>query len=95
MEGRVRDAEILDFLRNATFLSDEEGYEWAVYGEEADTPAKANRVAGRARDTIIRMHHLVMESMGSLHGRGGPSPGTSEGRRREPPNVPLGSDPRS
>jgi len=63
MEARIDDPEILDFLRQATFVSEEEGYEWAVYGKEAATAAGANRVAGRVRDAIIRMHHLVMEAL--------------------------------
>ncbi len=87
MEGRLEDAEILDFLRDATFVSDEEGYEWAVYGGEADTAARANRVADRVREAIIRMHHLVMESMASPEGPGRPGPGTPEPRWQGPPQL--------
>lgn len=63
MGAQIHDPEILAFLQQATFVSEEEGYEWAVYAKEAATAGGANRVADRIRDAIIRMHHLVMEAL--------------------------------
>src|SRR5574341_1715327 len=35
MENDIEDEDIRAFLQEATFVSDEEGYEWHVYGQQA------------------------------------------------------------
>lgn len=63
MEAEIDDEDIGAFLRAASFVSDEEGYEWAVYGQAALSPRGANRAAERAAAAIIRMHRLVMDAL--------------------------------
>jgi hypothetical protein len=62
-ETEIEDEEIRAFLRNATFVSDEEGYEWTVFGQAALSPRGANRASEKAADAIIRMHRLVMDAL--------------------------------
>ena len=63
MEAQIEDEEIQIFLKDATFVSDEEGYEWHVFGQPALTPRKANRIAGKVAEAIVRMHRLVMDTL--------------------------------
>ncbi len=63
MEAEIEDEEIRAFLQNASFVSDEEGYEWTVYGQAALSPRGANRASEKVADAIIRMHRLVMDTL--------------------------------
>lgn len=63
MEAQIEDEEIQAFLKDAAFVSDEEGYEWHVLGQPALTPRKANRIAEKVTEAIIRMHRLVMDTL--------------------------------
>jgi hypothetical protein len=63
MEAQIEDQEVLDFLKDAAFVSDDEGYEWHVYGQEAMTPRGANRMADQVTDVVLRMHRLVMDRL--------------------------------
>jgi hypothetical protein len=77
MEAQIEDAEIQAFLKEATFVSDEEGCEWYVHNQPAATPRNANRVAAQVTAAIIRMHRLVMEKLDlspKRKGRGGAGP---------------------
>ncbi len=62
-EAEIEDEEIRAFLAEAAFISDEEGYEWTIYGQAALTPRGANRASDRATDAITRMHRLVMDAL--------------------------------
>lgn len=62
-EAQIEDEEIQAFLKEATFVSDEEGYEWHVYGRPALSPRGANRAAAKVTEAVARMHHLVMETL--------------------------------
>ncbi len=63
METQIEDAEIQAFLKDSTFVSEEEGYEWHVFGQPALTPRKANRIAENVTEAIVRMHRLVMDTL--------------------------------
>ncbi len=63
METEIEDEEIRAFLRDAAFVSDEEGYEWTAYGRPALSPRGANRASEKVADAIIRMHRLVMDRL--------------------------------
>lgn len=77
IEAQVEDEDIQAFLKDVTFVSDEEGYEWHVYGQPALTPRGANRTAARVTDVVIRMHRLVMDRLGLEHPRRKEAPGAS------------------
>ena len=64
MGAEIEDEDIRAFLREAAFVSDEEGYEWHVYGQQAVGPRGANRASEKVTDVIIRMHRLVMDKLG-------------------------------
>jgi len=63
MEVQIEDEEIQAFLKEATFVSDEEGYEWHVYGQPALSPRGANRAAAKVMEAVVRMHRLVMDTL--------------------------------
>ena len=63
MEAEIEDEEVRAFLQNASFVSDEDGYEWTVYGQAALSPRGANRASEKVAEAIIRMHRLVMDTL--------------------------------
>ncbi len=82
IEAQIEDEDIQAFLNEATFVSDEEGYEWHVYGQPAFTSRGANRASKKVTDAIIRMHRLVMDTLGL-------EPPESGGRRGAAPGGPA------
>ena len=84
MEARIEDGEIRGFLSEATFVSDEDGYEWTVYGQKALSPRGANRAADQATQAIIRMHQLVMKALELAPQRQGDAPETPPGEGADP-----------
>jgi len=89
----IEDPEIQDFLRGATFISEEDGYEWVVYGKQAQTPRGANQAAEEATAAVIRMHRLVREAFGlpAPRQQGEDRPGPDEPPR--PPGDRSGARP--
>lgn len=77
---QIADEEVQAFLRDATYISNDEGYEWHVYGQSALSSRGANRAAEKATDVVIRMHRLVMDvlQVGARPEEGPPDMSASE-----------------
>ncbi len=90
IEAQIEDEEIQAFLKAASFVSAEEGYEWHIFGQPALTPRKANRIAENVTEAIIRMHRLVMDTLQLEPPRQGELPGTPP---TEPAHPPPEADP--
>jgi hypothetical protein len=82
----IDDAEIQAFLRGASFVSDDDGYEWLVYGKEVLTPRGANQAAEEVTGAVLRMHGLVMDALEKARRRQGEA---SEAGDDPPPDLPL------
>jgi sulfur relay (sulfurtransferase) DsrC/TusE family protein len=58
---KIKEDFIHEFLRDAEFKSEKEGYIWYLYTQQTNNPKEANIIAKKLTGMVIRMHRMVMK----------------------------------